>query len=133
ELATNTVYIWTPKGDSPKDNIIRGSVFDNGIEIENKENVIVEYMEFLQNKKTGINLLTSSNITIDGNKIMFPDSKGISVSGTDNVIKNNLVSGANHLGIELFGSNSVISDNKIENTFLHKYIGISGGGQWYMG
>jgi hypothetical protein len=134
DSATKTVFIWTPNSDSPENYTIRGSIFDYGFELNEKKNVIIKDFEFLHNKTAGVYLLRSSNILVSENVITSPDSKGIYAAlGTNNSIANNLVTDANHIGIELTESNSIISDNIINNTFLQNNLGVSGSGEWYMG
>ncbi|MBK6285928.1 MAG: right-handed parallel beta-helix repeat-containing protein [Draconibacterium sp.] len=134
DSATKTVYVWTLNNDSPENYVVRGSVYDYGVEIKEKENVIIKDFEFLHYKIAGISLLRSSNIIIDGNIILSPDSYGIYAAlGSNNTIINNTITGANHIGIQLIESNSIISDNKVNDTFLLKNLGLSGAGEWYMG
>jgi hypothetical protein len=131
---TKVVYVWMPNGDSPENYIMRGSVTDYGFELNEKQYLTIKDFEFVQYKIAGIYVIRSSGITIDSNTIRLSDSKGIySALGTDNKIIDNTVIGANHLGIELYGSNSLVSGNRVNETFLMNNIGISGSGAWYMG
>jgi parallel beta-helix repeat protein len=131
--SSKTVYFWTPNGDSPANYTVSGSTIDNGVVVSSKNYVKIQELEILNYKKYGITL-SGSYITIDNNIVSNPDARGIDIAlGSYCTISNNTVSGANHSGIFTYSSNSIISDNQVNDIFLLNNIGISGGGAWYMG
>jgi len=132
---TKTVYLWTPGGDSPSNYEIRGSVTNYGVEAIQKKHIIISNLELIQYKIGGVLLSSSSFITVEGNSVINPESRGIyGESGSNNKIENNIVKGASHFGIELFESNDKVAGNKVFDTFLFNNIGTSGAGEWwYMG
>lgn len=132
---SRTVYLWTPSGDSPNNYEIRGSVTNYGVEAIQKKHITISNLDLLQYKIGGVLLSSSSFITVEGNSVINPESRGIyGESGSNNKIENNIVKGASHFGIELFESNDKVIGNKIFDTFLFNNIGTSGAGEWwYMG
>lgn len=135
DATSKTVYLWTANGDSPENYEIRGSVYDFGISLSGKKYIEIKDLEILQNEEGGIYLNNCTGITIENNDISFPDAKGIFATGLNNNLKiaNNKIKGANHIGIECFGTNSVLHDNQISDIALFENLGLSGIGTWYMG
>ena len=130
EKETNKIYLWTLNSDSPKNHIIRGSVYQNGLIITDKQYVTIKDLVFLQQSENGIYLKNNKNIVIENNEILYPDGVGIfdSSESKNYIIKNNTIVGANHYGMDLRISYSLISDNKILKTALFDNIGLSGTG-----
>jgi len=135
DTITNTVYLWTPVGDSPIGYEVRGSTSDYGIVASSKNYITIKDLNILQQKTRGVSLTTCDYAVIDNNTISFADAKGIyAVLGSDNItVSNNTVTGANHMGIEVFGSGSTIQYNEVDNTALPENLGLTGIGSWYMG
>ncbi len=127
----NTIYLWTPKGDSPGNYIIRGSVHEDGFYIGSKDHIVIQDFEILQQANTGINSVKSDNILISGNDISYMDGFGISSpqNALHVTISNNTIKGVNHYGI--FGrlSYSLIADNEISEVALFENIGLTGTGE----
>ncbi len=127
----NTVYLWTLKGDSPENYIIRGSVYEDGLYISNKDNVVIQDLEFLQQANTGINLIKSNYVTIKNN--VFHDMDGFGIYSYENAnhvtIIDNFIEGVNHYGIYGRISRSLISDNVISKVALFENIGLTGTGE----
>ncbi len=133
DSATKTVYLWTPGGSSPANHVVRGSVHEIGVAGRSYNYVTIKDLELLHNKECGISS-SGSYVNIDNNTVSFPDAKGVFISpGLSNIISNNTVSGANHIGIEGYSEKSTYTDNKINNTSLLDGLGLSGIGEWYMG
>lgn len=133
DATTKTVFVWTPAGDSPNNYTVRGSVYDNGVSISNKNYITIKNLDIQQHKSNGI-LVSGSNITIDNNNIVYPEAKGIHITyGSSMTIINNNVREAVHVGIYSFSSNSTYSDNTISEISMFKSYGSTGIGAWYMG
>jgi len=133
DSTTKSVYFWTPNGDSPANHKVMGSVYEYGVAGGSYNSITIKDFELLHNSVCGI-YSSGSYVNIENNTISQPDAKGIFVSpGLSNVISNNYVEGANHIGIEGYSNTSTYSDNKINNTALLDELGLSGIGQWYMG
>jgi parallel beta-helix repeat protein len=128
---TNSVYFWTPKGDSPENYSIRGSVHDDGLYISGKDYVIIQDIHFLQQSVRGVHLRNSNYIEIDGNDFSYQDGFGIycRTEATDYTITGNTIVGVNHYGMYLRISNSLISDNSLSRIALFENIGASGTGE----
>lgn len=135
----NKLYLWTPNGDSPSNYLIEGSVYDYGILINGKSYVTVNGLSIIGHSIYGITAQnTVSNIIIDGNTILYPDGRGIDIdipilNSNNNIINNNIIIGANHFGIVINGSNTVISNNTIKNTGLISNFTRTGMGNFWLG
>ncbi len=133
DINTRTVYLWTPNGDTPSNYIVSGSTFENGIVATGKDYITIRDLEILNNKSKGITF-SGNYVTVDNNIVSNPDARGIDiVYGSNCTISNNTVTGANHSGIFTYSTNCLITDNKVNDTFIFNNIGISGSGSWYMG
>ncbi len=133
DSVSDTVYFWTPAGDSPSNYEIRVSTYDTGILVPSKNNITIQNFSILNGKVSGI-YCSGNNITIRNNTILSPEAKGIFIHyGTGDTISGNSVQGAVHMGIEGFTTESLYEDNNVSNTFSFENIGITGCGEWYMG
>ncbi|MCY1723243.1 right-handed parallel beta-helix repeat-containing protein [Prolixibacteraceae bacterium Z1-6] len=123
---SQTIYVWTPNGHSPTEYEVRGAVFENGFNIENKNYVTIQNIEIKHHKGIGIFSANSSYLTFDNNVILNPDAYGIRINGwsSNNVVSNNIISGANADGIVNYSANSVFRDNHISEISLLDNIGI---------
>lgn len=135
DVATSTVYLWTPNGDSPENYTITGSVINDGITISNSSYVHVKNINITQYKSRGIFISNCNNITIEENTVSNQDDKGIFSQYTNSnlFVNKNIVRNTNHMGIELFTSNSTIQENYVYDIALPDTLGSSGIGSWYMG
>ncbi len=125
--STNALYLWTPNGDSPSKYIIRGSVEENGIYINNRDYISVLNLCILQQSGRAIYSTNSSDyIVVDGNYIYDQDSYGLYLRGSNNTVTNNEINAINHVGIAYSGTNSIISDNKILDIALFNNLGVYG-------
>lgn len=130
DKGTQTVYFWTPDGDTPDNYTIRGSVIANGFLADKKNFVTIQDMNILHHSGKGIFVNQSKYISILNNDLDNLDAFGIYVDGLSErvLIQNNSVTGANHLGIWGQLSNSTISDNVVKDIALFDNIGLTGNG-----
>ncbi len=123
--ATKTVYLWTPKGDSPDNYKVRGSIYSDGITVVNKNYITVKDLNLWQHSDRGINSAGANN-TFENNSILYPETIGILNKGDNCKISGNTINGINHIGISHSGANGNISGNEILNTALFNNLGIKG-------
>ncbi len=128
--ATNTVYFWTPRGDSPANYTVRGSVHKDGFYLNNADYITIQDIEILQHSEKSIELNKSDYITINNNDLSYPDGFGIYTpsNSAHYSITNNNVIGANHYGMMIRVSYSKISDNTVSKIALLENIGLTGTG-----
>ena len=125
DTSTNTVYLWTPNGDTPANYTIRGSIYDYGVSITNISYVTIENLEIAHSSVTGVNMDNGDYITIDNNYINSPDLFGIHIPSSVSInatITNNHITKANFNGIRAFSPNIIITGNTIEETGLLQNI-----------
>jgi len=129
DSGSNTVYLWTPNGDTPANYEVRGSTIDYGVSITSKNYITLENLEIAHNASIAINTDYCSNLTIYNVDIDSPDSKGVKVNhNTFGYIGVLNIDGANHIGIEANTSYSTIEYNNITNIGLFDNLGKSGQG-----
>jgi parallel beta-helix repeat protein len=135
DASAGIVYLWLPKGDSPDNYNIRGSIHKYGFYARSKNNIVIRDFEISQQAFAGIDFEDSKNWKIIGNDFVFPDAYGINneSSGDNHFISKNKIAGANHLGIQLRIDFSEVSDNEILQTGLFNNLGITGNGRFYFG
>ena len=135
DSSSQTIYLWTPEGDSPDNYEVRGSVFDYGL-YSNHDYINIQEIEFLHQAHTAIYTHGRKNITIDKVDILYPDRFGIYNTTSDKgnyVVKNSTVKGANHQGIHIRMPGITVTDNEISEVALFENIGLSGNGEYYYG
>ena len=128
--STNTVYLWTPSGDSPANYEVRGSSVSNLISMNNKDYITIENLELSQCSDAAISTDYCDYLTINNVDIINPDSKGIYINhDTYGNYTNITIDGANHIAFHAqMTSYSNISDNTITNTALFDNLGLTGMG-----
>jgi hypothetical protein len=121
---TNTVYFWSPNGDSPANYTVRGSTVDYGVYILDKSYVTVRNLSVLHNKEDGVYINRSTNIMINDNDILSPDMRGINLysSSDNNSFLNNYIYQVNGRAISSYGNYAIITGNIIEDTGLLENI-----------
>jgi hypothetical protein len=131
---TKTVYLWTPNGDSPSNYEIRGSVYADGISIINKDYIVIQDLNILQQKEKGIEL-SGNYIYVKNNLIENQELFGIWGEGaiTHFTAEKNTISGTNDLGIYLWGTFSNIIENNVLNICEFNKLGILGTGSFDAG
>jgi parallel beta-helix repeat protein len=90
---------------------------DTGVRISKSSNVNIVGNTFSNGINTGVFLEDSSHVLIEDNDFIgtgINDHYSVSCSGSENIIRNNRLTG-NVRSIELEGQSNVISDNKIES------------------
>jgi len=130
DTETDTVYLWTPNGDSPANYKIRGSTIANGFYLSAKNYITIQDINILQQKDSGVKMqMDSTNyITIQRNTISGQEGFGIFSEAGNKflLIQNNVIDNCNGLGIYTFISNSVIRDNVITNIGVWETLGLNG-------
>lgn len=128
DSSTKTVYLWTPKGNSPANYSVRGSVYNYGVNISGKDYVTIENLEILHSSVDGVYLNNSDYIIVRDNNILSPDRIAVHVPSTgsnNTTITGNNISQANINAIRLFSSSSLITENIIDKTGLLENINSS--------
>jgi parallel beta-helix repeat protein len=135
DSSSQTVYLWTPKGDSPSNYEVRGSVFDYGL-YSIHDHIQVQDLEFLHHAHTSIYTHGKRYIVIDNVDMIYPDKYGVFNTTTDKgqyIVKNSTVRGANHQGIHIRMPGITVADCEISEIALFENIGLSGNGEYYYG
>jgi parallel beta-helix repeat protein len=133
--ATKTVYLWTPKGDTPANYTVRGSTFDYGLYSE-FNHIKIEHIEFSHQAHSSIFTKGQTHITIDNVNMYNPDKFGVynTTSNKGNyVVSNSKLIGANHQGTHIRMPGISITDSEFSEIALHENIGLSGNGTYYFG
>ena len=135
DSATKTVYLWTPKGDSPASYSVMGSTYDYGLYSEHNH-IKIEQIEFSHQAHTSIFTKSQTHITIDNVNIYNPDKFGVynttSTSGAY-IISNTKLIGANHQGTHIRMPGISITDSEFSDIALFENMGLSGNGTYYYG
>jgi parallel beta-helix repeat protein len=125
--ADNTLYLWTPNGDTPASYTISGSGYPNGISINNVNYITIEGLDFREQNDNGISIRGGNNIKTENNDIFYPDQYGIYADGGSfHSVKKNKITNANGGGMLMWIKNSQISDNFIDKTAVFSEIGLKG-------
>lgn len=129
---TDSVYVWTPTGESPSAMEVRGSTLDYNVTIPGQY-VLVQDFELLHAKTAGV-YTTGNNVTIKNNTVFGAEQIGIKTYGASacNIVGNS-INNSTRYGIENYGTNAIISNNTVKNIFLFDNIGADGVGAWYSG
>ena len=133
--ASKTVYVWTPKGDSPSNYSVRGSVFEYGF-YSRFDHIHLRDIEFLHQAHSSVYTNGCRYITIDNVGMMYPDRFGIYNTTSDKGdyrITNSKVVGANHQGIHIRMPGITVTGNELSEIALFENIGLSGNGEYYYG
>lgn len=128
DISTNTVYLWTPNGDTPSNYSVRGTTDQYGIYLSGKSNVKIQNLEILHSYDRGLFGNNSSNITVDN--CIFRDCDSFAIRFSDGScsnekITNCQISGTNGTGILIYASGSTITNNTITRTSMFDEIGIN--------
>lgn len=119
--AANTLYLWTPNGDSPSGYEVRASTVDYGVNITDKSYIKIENLEIAQSATTGVYLSNGDYITIDNCDITSPDMFGVHAptsASTNLTVTNTYIYQANSSGIRSYSPSAVLTGNTIEDTGL---------------
>ena len=89
---------------------------DTGVRIANSSHITVVDNAFFNGTNKGVVVKDSTLVLIEANDFadIAHDDPSISLSGSNNTIRNNILTGSVY-GIEIEGSSNVISDNRIES------------------
>ncbi len=127
--SSNTVYLWTSKGDTPDNYVVEVSEFDNGFSGSGVKFVTIQDLDIKGFKKNGILFSSTCNdVVINNNTLVDNYECGIYISDREesqNIqITNNAISGSNRSGIRAMGNNFTVSSNTITNISLLNNIGL---------
>ncbi|MCW0483175.1 cadherin domain-containing protein [Gaoshiqia sediminis] len=126
--SNNTLYVWTPSGDSPANYQVRGSYVGYGTNIYDKDYVTIENLQFLHHSDKAVNADYCSHLTINNNIMLHPENFGIYVNHDSyGTYTNNIIAETNQYGIRgENSSNSIFSDNQITDIGLFNKLGVTG-------
>ncbi|MFV0268843.1 MAG: right-handed parallel beta-helix repeat-containing protein [Draconibacterium sp.] len=127
--SSNTVYLWTSKGDTPDNYVVEVSESDNGFSGSGVKFVTIQDLDIKGFKKNGILFSSTCNdVVINNNTLVDNYECGIYISDREesqNIqITNNIISGSNRSGIRAMGNNFTVSSNTITNISLLNNIGL---------
>lgn len=127
--ATNTVYLWTPNGDSPANYTVRGSTTSIGISADSKAYVTFENLEVSQYQNRSISLTNSNHMTVDNCEMRYSEDYSLYlVADSYGTYTNNYMIGSNTRGIYANTDYSYVSDNTIQDIGVIANLGINGSG-----
>ena len=119
----NTLYYWSPNGDTPDNYTIEASVTDYGFKVYSGSNITISNFVLKHQIIGGIDARNSNSdyITIQNNEIYDTDGIAIKIgasmwsfNGMDNIkLDNNIIDGANRGGIFIAADNSEITKNVV--------------------
>jgi len=121
----DTLYVRTSGSDSSSNYTIRGSVYDYGVDLTNKNYINVEGIELLHSGDYGVYLSNADYCKVDNNRIISPDLIGVYVPAAValiSTITNNYIYQANGNGVRTTQHSTVINDNEIEDVGLLENI-----------
>lgn len=125
----STLYVYSPDGTSPSDNIVRVSVVDDVIDITNQSYIEIAYLDLQQANTKGVLIDNSDYITIDSINVENCDIIGIDIDdqGSSNItVMESVINGSYAFGIKSLGGSHLFKDNTIENIGLFDDIGFGG-------
>ena len=118
DSGADTLYFWTPNGDSPDNYIVRASTLSQNVNITGRSYVTIKDIELRHSGVDGIYVSSSSNIQIKNCIVDSPDRFGIyELSGSNILVDNNQIEGAG-TAIRTMGQSNTITNNLIQNTGL---------------
>ncbi|SHF44052.1 Por secretion system C-terminal sorting domain-containing protein [Mariniphaga anaerophila] len=130
---TNTVFLWTPKGDSPSNYEVRGSSVENSVYINGKDYIVINNLNILQSKSHTVYARSSDYLTISNCNVEDADGYGIyGVSCLNAVIDSNTLTGSIGDGVYLNNENKsnqgpvTITNNTIKDVSKFSDIGVAG-------
>lgn len=126
--SNQTIYFWTPNGDSPSNYKTRASAYENCISIVNQSNITIENLEARNSSGVAVEAKSGSNISVLGCLIMGAATHGIELYSCPNsLVSGNTVKHVSHDGVRVvYSGNSEVSNNTISHIALFSEIGISG-------
>ena len=136
---TDSLYFWAPGSVDPDELSVRVSTKNNAFYLSAGSGYItIQDLEMSEYKSSAIESVTGSqqNITITRNTFKNNEQRAIylfGVASTGHYIADNIIRNSNHLGIELFSTNSTVEGNTIDSIAMFNHLGSSGIGYWYMG
>ncbi len=138
--ASNTVYLWTPNGDLPTNHTVEASTIQDGIVINNVDNVTIKDLKIFGFDNEGIAVNNSFTYANDGiaisncefeynyasaiNVAMYPGN--LLYTPTNIKITSNTIIGSSGRSIAAKVSGGIITGNTIDDTGLLQDIGLDG-------
>lgn len=129
DTATNTVYLWTPNGDTPDNYVVRGSIYDYGIFLDNsKDYVTVKNLDIREQVLYGVLIRESDNVVVDGCNIENVASQGVRIDELAGyaTVQNCTIKNIQTYGIRSYGEFNTFDNNVITNIGLVENINQSG-------
>ncbi|QGY43909.1 T9SS type A sorting domain-containing protein [Maribellus comscasis] len=119
DSGNNTVYLWSPGGDSPDNYIVRGSTLKYGVNLNGNDYITIENINIRDSYDKGIYGSGSNDITVNSCDINYIEQYGIYITSAKNSeITNNIISNINRNGIWVYSANSLVEGNSISNIGL---------------
>lgn len=137
--ATDSLYFWAAGNVDPDVLNVTASTTANGFVLgANTSKVTIQDVEMTEFGNYAISSTSGGNRsnTIKDNIFKNNGYSSMLFSGagsTGHTISNNTVSNSIQMGMELFVTNSLITDNTIDSIAMFKNIGSTGIGSWYKG
>ncbi|MFV0268777.1 MAG: right-handed parallel beta-helix repeat-containing protein, partial [Draconibacterium sp.] len=129
--ASNTVYLWTPQGDSPANYPVEVSTHDYAFKLSRVSYITISGLELTGYEKDAVYATgTCSNITVDQNNLRHNYASGVNLYESEEnsnfTVTNNLIERSNRTGIMAKGSHHNFSGNTIQNIAMQEDISIDG-------
>ena len=152
---TNTLYLWTPTGDSPSNHVVEAKARTYGFELSGRSYVTIQGLNLLvcsintssastHNTINGIQALYVSHFERaaprDGNLwLLHMEDTGIIIRGSNNILENSEIGFSAGNGVLLQGKNTSFSTgNVVTNNVIHDVdyagvdcAGINAGAWWW--
>jgi hypothetical protein len=124
DSTAKTIYLWTPKGGSPSNTIVRGSI-NNTVEMTFRNYVTFENLNLSEASGAGVQLTSANDITIDSCDISKVGGYGVLSTNTCHylTVKNSRIINSINQGIRNLGNYSSFSDNLIKDIGRFSSIG----------
>jgi parallel beta-helix repeat protein len=130
DKATNTVYFWTPTGDSPENYTVRGSTIARGIDIRTNY-ITVQGIEVSEYQQYGIHIYYADNCIVKSNRLKNNDAAGVYLNWgvNETLVTDNEISGSSNSAIAVKDYGNTLTLNNIHDCALWDSLGLSGMGE----
>ena len=155
DSTTNTVYLWTPTGDSPSSHVVEAKARTYGFELSGRSYVVIQGIRFFacsidtssastHNTINGVQALYVSHFgrtaPSDGNLwLLHMEDTGIIIRGSNNILENSEIGFSAGNGVLLQGANASFSaGNVVANNVIRDVdyagvdcAGVNAGAWWW--
>lgn len=126
DTSSNTLYLWTPKGDSPINHAVEAKVRDYAFDVQDRDYIEVSGFHFFG---TTFSFVECDYCIVDNCHLLFPTysneipetyeipqpSVSTKMYGKNNIIRNSSLAYSSNGGVDMLGPNSKAENNLIHN------------------